>query len=39
MEEGGTLAGLPLSSSAFLETMSAWGPEELGGLDARIARG
>ena len=39
VEEGGILAGLPLSSFAFLETVATWGPEELGGPDARIAKG
>ena len=39
VKEGGILAGLPLSSSAFLETVAAWGLKELGGPDARIAGG
>ena len=39
VKEGGILARLPLSSTVFLETMAAWGLEELGGPDARIAGG
>ena len=39
VEERGTLVGLPLLSSTFLETVSAWGAEEFGRPDARIAGG
>ena len=39
VEERGTLVGLPLLSSTFLETVSAWGAEEFGRPNARIGGG